>query len=397
MKIAFVALPSEEELHTTRIAPPLPLAYAAALLEQRRHIVRIYDLALAHDANLNVTLAPLRSFRPHLIVITSERAAAAQPVHQALQDTGARIMQLGASLRDGSIIQAVAQALWRANDQSARLDEQGVIFETLLAFDDDLDALPYPARHLLSLEQYPLLTLGGELQTTICVAQQGMAGALSARAPKQIVAELQSVMREHGIRHFVFSGAPVTADSVWMDELLQQLTDSGSNSRWEATVDYAVLTPELLQQMQQAGCESVCFAFVAGAVLVSREQRALLIEAAQVAHELGLGVRALIQLDPPYNMMPSLIDVSATLGLDAVQFRVEQQVEEAQVGADGVSLTEIAEMARTRYRSSRSRQFFVDRFGPQLGPMLWRVGRAGLLGRTFQRYADGGDESALAY
>jgi hypothetical protein len=46
-------------------------------------------------------------------------------------------------------------------------------------------------------------------------------------------------------------------------------------------------------------------------------------------------------------------------------------------------------MAHLRYRSRRSRQYFIERFGPQLGPMIWRVGRAGLLGRTWQRYANG--------
>jgi hypothetical protein len=54
-------------------------------------------------------------------------------------------------------------------------------------------------------------------------------------------------------------------------------------------------------------------------------------------------------------------------------------------------------MARSRYRSSRSRQFFIERFGPQIGPMLWRVGRSGLLGRTWWRYANGGEDSALVY
>jgi hypothetical protein len=53
-------------------------------------------------------------------------------------------------------------------------------------------------------------------------------------------------------------------------------------------------------------------------------------------------------------------------------------------------------MVQSRYRSSRSRQFFIERFGPRVGPMLWRVGRAGLLGRTWQRYADGGDDASGA-
>ena len=43
MRIALVAL---DYGHDSAVEPPLPLAYLAALLEQQRQIVRIYDLAL---------------------------------------------------------------------------------------------------------------------------------------------------------------------------------------------------------------------------------------------------------------------------------------------------------------------------------------------------------------
>ena len=398
MKIAFIALPRQEDVQTSRIAPPLPLGYVAALLEQRRHIVRIYDLALAHGGSLQGALAPLRSFRPQLTVVAADGSTPISEVESILGDQNIVYMRLSTALRDGSLVEALTHALLRFDSYPHRSDEQSVIFESLLACDESLDALPYPARHLLSLEQYPLLTLDGELQTTVCVAQLGQDGALTTRSPDQIAAELQSVMREHGIRHFVFTGAPITADARWLDDLLRCFALLSMSARWEAIVDYDSVTAELLERMKQAGCEVVCFSLVAGSELVQRDKRTRLTEAARQVHAAGLGVRADIQLDPPYSMMPSLIDVSATLELDTVHFHVQADTATPNViGADGVSLEEIAEMARTRYRSSRSRQFFVDRFGSQLGPMLWRVGRAGLLGRTWQRYADGGDEGALAY
>ena len=52
----------------------------------------------------------------------------------------------------------IAQALWWIDQRPKGEDEQSVIFEALLALDDDLDSLPFPARHLLPLEQYPLFT-----------------------------------------------------------------------------------------------------------------------------------------------------------------------------------------------------------------------------------------------
>ena len=92
--------------------------------------------------------------------------------------------------------------------------------------------------------------------------------------------------------------------------------------------------------------------------------------------------------------MPTLVDLAATFGLDDVRFNVPKYAtqHERMVG-DNLELDNVAEMVQSRYRSSRSRQFFIERFGPRVGPMLWRVGRAGLLGRTWQRYADGGDDA----
>lgn len=398
MKIAFVALPRPEDTRSTRIAPPLPLGYVAALLEQQRHIVRIYDLALTRSMPLTTALGPLRAYRPHLIVIATAYPSAAAQVERALDGIDATIVRMGISLREPVPGQAVAQALWRIDDRFKRRDEQSVIFEALLTLDDDLDSLPFPARHLLPLEQYPLFTPKGELQTTILAAQQLTPGTIIPRQSSLVLAELHSVVQEHGIRHFVFPSPALTNDLSALRDLLHRFMAAGLGPCWEATVDHHVLDVDLLRLCRQAGCELLSLEFAAGDVL-SHTARAALSEFVAQTHEVGIGIRATIHLEPPYNAIPALIDVSATFGLDDVQFVVDQRVEyeHERVVGDGVTLEDVAEMARSRYRSSRSRQFFIDRFGPQFGPMLWRVGRAGLLGRTWRRYASEGEEGLLAY
>ena len=103
----------------------------------------------------------------------------------------------------------------------------------------------------------------------------------------------------------------------------------------------------------------------------------------------GIFVRAQIELEPPYDAIPALVDLSATFGLDDVRFNIRQRAVAPAPTTGQPAVEQVAEMAHLRYRSRRSRQYFIERFGPQLGPMLWRVGRAGLLGRTLQRYANG--------
>jgi hypothetical protein len=390
VKIAFITLPQQEN---PVIAPPLPLTYMAALLEQQRHIVRIYDLALRGTTPIDTALAPLRAFRPHLIVAATDHDTASV-VQATLAVCDAPMLRLGTALREPAPSYAVAQALWQIDEQPHSADEQSVIFSALLALEDDLDVLPFPARHLLALEQYPLFTPTGELQTTVLAGQQIGHNTIIPRRPPLVVAELRSITREHGIRHFVFPDPPLTHDPAWLNDMLYHLATSDLGIGWEGSVRHECLTPDLLCMCRQSGCEVLCFEFDALEVLDSKSARVALSTAVEQAHRLGISVRAHIQLQPPYGAVPALVDMSATFGLDEVRFSAQQPaIAHPHTASDGLALEDVAEMARSRYRSSRSRQFFVERFGPQLGPMLWRVGRAGLLGRTWQRYADGGEDA----
>jgi hypothetical protein len=385
VKIALVALP---QLEDTPVLPPLPLAYVAAILEQQRHIVRIYDLALCGATPFAEATAPLRAFRPHVVAIAGDASASAE-IHAALSRCDTPIMNLGVVLRTFAPDQTAVQALWQMDEQPVAEDEQNVICNALLALDEDLDSLPFPARHLLHLEQYPLHTPTGELQTTLLSGQPGGESGALLRAPSQIAVEIRSIAREHGIRHVVFADPPLTHDLVWLGELLEHLAAADLGISWEGRVRHDRLSPDLLRAFRHAGCEILCFQFNAAEVLDTRNQRAAFSAIVEQAHDLGIFVRARIELEPPYDAIPALVDLSATFGLDDVRFNVRQRAVVPAPATSQPAIEQVAEMAHLRYRSRRSRQFFIERFGPQLGPMLWRVGRAGLLGRTWQRYANG--------
>lgn len=388
MKIAFIALPNED----TWITPPLPVAYLGALLEQQRHIVRMYDLALREGTTPAEILSSVQAFRPHIIVIAGNNAAACAPIEAALSALPACIVLLNLNLRSAAPAQALACALWSLEKPSDPTDEQSVIFEALMDLDDDLDALPFPARHLLSLEQYPLFTPLGELQTTLLTGQQFGADSYIPRNPALIVAELRSVAREHGIHHFIFQGPLLTADAVWLQDLLYHLTTSDVGIGWEGRADYRQLNSEVLRLCRRAGCERLCLPLDARDVLESKETRAALFRLVEQAHALGITIRAQIELNPSYTAMPMLVDIAATFGLDDVQFSMAAAPTEQQRSDISIELEHITEMVQSRYRSSVSRQFFIERFGPRMGPILWRAGRSGLLGRAWQRRADGREQ-----
>jgi hypothetical protein len=352
------------------VLPPLTLAYLATLLEQRRHIVRIYDLALEPDAALLHALQPLRSFRPQVVVVSGETpeliTAAVEALHE---DKHPRVLPVQMSRSGLDANHVCAGVLQWLDRQRASHPAPGATPPADGA-PIDLDQLPLPARHLLSLESYNLRAVGGELQTTLLIgARLDGDGRIALRSPTGIVAELRSVSQEFGMRHYLLPDTPVTMDRAWLVELLTRLCDANLGIGWEAIAAPEELDEALVAHMARAGCEGVRFRLDAAKVFESAAAREQLRRAVEQLRRHEIFIRATVKLVPPYESIPHLVDVAATFGLDDVRFDVAQ-TEAASVGADE---TQLREMARQIYDQGRDRQRFISRFGPALGNLIWRL------------------------
>lgn len=345
------------------LAPPLTLAYIATLLEQRRHIVRIYDLALDPEASLSTAFQPLRSFRPQVLVVAGEQPEMLQAAVEALhEDQHQRVLPVQIS-RSGLDANRICSGALRWIDEQRGGPEQPAA--------RSIDDLPFPARHLLSLESYDLRAVGGELQTVVLVAGLDPAGSgqLVLRSPTQIVAELRSVSHEFGLRHYLFPDVSITADRAWLVELLTRLCDSQLNIGWEASADADQLDEELSAHMARAGCEAITLHLRAASVFESADVRGRVRQAVTIARDHGVFVRAHVRLEPPYESVPHLVDVAATFNLDDVRFDVVN----AEAAGEASESTQVKELARQIYDAGRDRQRFISRFGPALGSLIWRL------------------------
>lgn len=363
--MALIALPCPGK----PVFPPLTLAYVATLLEQRRHIVRIYDMALDPEAGIDAALQPLRSFRPQVVVVAGEApeliGAAVDALHEGSHGLVLPVQMSRTGIDANHVCAGVLQ--W--------LEKQRVAHPTPgpgpgTGAPIDIDQLPLPARHLLSLESYNLRAVGGELQTTLPIgAVESADGRIALRSPTQIVAELRSVSREFGLRHYLIPDVPVTLDRAWLVELLTRLCDAKLGVSWEATVAPEQLDEALVAHMARAGCESAHFQLEAAKVFESTIARDQLRLAVEHLRSRGIFIKATVKLVPPYESIPHLVDVAATFGLDDVRFDVAK-FEAASVGADE---TQLREMARQIYDQGRDRQRFINRFGPALGNLIWKL------------------------
>ncbi len=384
MKIALITLPRPDDIHQQRLAPPLPVGYLAAMLEQARHIVRIYDLALNLHEPLSRALAPVRFFRPHVVMLAAAHDAAADDVAALLADTGAQMVRVHTPLRDiDGVIPTVARH---------STNEETVISQALGMLPNVCADL-LPARHLFALERYGMRSLNDNIQTTISVSLPGHP-ASAVRPPAAIVDEMRVIAREHGIRAVLLEGQPLTWQREWFGALIDAIRGANLDMGWEAPVDVGQLDDALLAACKAAGCEGITIAFAAEATLLTGSGRRELAEAVALAHAHGLAVRADIALAPALGGIPALIDVAATFHLDAVQFSMlpaDRTVAAAVLGAvagfDG-----LIDVARAQYQMSLSRRQYVERFGTHLGPVIWRIGRHSILGAAARRLGLSGAE-----
>lgn len=356
MNTALIALPATERL----IDPPLSLAYLATLLEQRHHIVRIYDLGLEPQINLEQLLQPLRSFRPGLVIVAGDQPDLLESALSVLpRDTIPRVLPVSMQRSGQDTLHLCSGVLqW--------LDQQRNDTETTQL---SLDRLPLPARHLLPLEQYNLRAVSGALQTTLIVGAIEHDGRFVLRQPAQIVAELRRISHEFGLRHYRIPEPAITIDRVWLSEFLAQLVVAQLAIGWEATVRAEALDAELLRQMAQAGCESLCFQLDSSNLFDPSGTRTQLYQAITLARRYGIFAHARLKLEPPYAAIPHLVDVAATFGLDAVRFEVVR----TRGLDDEPSVAQLQRMACQIYDQRRDRQRLLQQFGPLMGTLFWSI------------------------
>jgi radical SAM superfamily enzyme YgiQ (UPF0313 family) len=142
-------------------------------------------------------------------------------------------------------------------------------------FLEDLDTLPFPARHLAHNALY-VRPDTGEMQTTLvtnrgcpfsciyCLANQVAGRKNRMRSPGNILAEIRECVERYGIRNFLFRSDLFTANRVWLLELCRLIQESGLKIAWSCNSRVDTIDRELLQAMKAAGCWIIAFGVESG-------------------------------------------------------------------------------------------------------------------------------------
>lgn len=141
----------------------------------------------------------------------------------------------------------------------------------------DLDALPFPAHHLFPLEHlnkygvviFPVYTSRGcTFWCNFCSAVRMFGRGYRMRSPKNVVDELEHLVKDFGAKQFTFYDDAFSVDQNRVKEICQEIINRNLKIKWDCETRVDMVTRELLQTMKDAGCIAVWFGVEAGSQMV---------------------------------------------------------------------------------------------------------------------------------
>lgn len=167
---------------------------------------------------------------------------------------------------------------------------------------ENLDALPFPAHHLLPLESlkrmgkilFPLISSRGCVYwCDFCSTVRMFGRGYRMRSPKNVVDEMQLVHDKYGVDQVTFYDDAFTVDRDRVMKICKELHARKLNLKWDCGTRVDMVDRELLKTMHDAGCFAVWLGVESGseAILGAMNKRIKLNQtrlAYKTAHDVGL-------------------------------------------------------------------------------------------------------------
>ena len=156
---------------------------------------------------------------------------------------------------------------YRENFQPVKNDKRPFI--------DNLDILPFPARHLVDNSIYRRPD-NGKVQAVIkvargcpfhcffCLATPVSGTKVRTRSPENIVAELKECVEKYNIKNFLFWSDIFNFNREWTLELCQKIIESGLKITWSSNTRADTMDDEMAKMMYKSGCRLVSIGVESG-------------------------------------------------------------------------------------------------------------------------------------
>ena len=137
---------------------------------------------------------------------------------------------------------------------------------------ENLDDIPFPARHLWPMERirkyedmfYLMTSRGCVYWCEFCSTVRMHGRKYRVRSPKNVVDELELLHSTYGATKFTFLDDVFTLDKARTEEICREIKNRKLKIQWSCGTRVDMVTKELLVKMKDAGCNAVWFGIESG-------------------------------------------------------------------------------------------------------------------------------------
>ncbi|MBC7129905.1 cobalamin B12-binding domain-containing protein [Candidatus Bathyarchaeota archaeon] len=203
---------------------------------------------------------------PHVTVLDEETLQQNPEVDVIVRGEGEyTLLELLKELSHGGNLSKILGITFRKDGEIIRNPDRPFI--------QNLDELPFPAFHHLSLKKYqvfgknylPIITSRGcPFQCTFCMAHKMCGRRFRARSPKNVVDELEILVNHYGADAVTFYDDTFTFDLKRVFEICREMKRRGVLPPWDCRTRVDMITKELLAEMRSANCQLIHFGVESG-------------------------------------------------------------------------------------------------------------------------------------
>ena len=270
------------------VAPPLGIAYIAAVLEENGINVKIID-GSALEMTWEELEKEILKYSPDIIAITSVTPAIDQALRTA--KIAKKVCPESKIVLGGYHPTFTYNELLKNDFVDIVVIGEGeyTMLELAEAIEDDrdlrevkgiatkdfktpprpvianLDEIPFPARHLLPMDKYKILnqklpagTLisgrGCPFKCSFCASSALHGQKLRLRSAKNIVDEMEHLINDHDAEMIAFMDDTFTVNRKRVEEICTDMKKRNLDVYWGCTARVDTLSRNILEKMKDAGC-----------------------------------------------------------------------------------------------------------------------------------------------
>jgi len=281
--------------------PPMGLMYIAATLEKAGYEVKILDTQLK-QLTIEQTVEECKKIKPDMIGIGSLTSNYNKTIDfcKKLKENLNTLTIIGgphATIMPMQVLKnkcidfvirgegefSIVELVNAINSKTNLKDIAGIGFKEnnipvltkIRPRIDDLDRIPFPARHLVNLDEYrpspphykrlPTTTMftsrGCPYDCTFCNSCNIWGRAYKQRSIQNIIKEIKYLIGRYGIKDIYFWDDLFGVNRKWLEEFCDTLIKEKIDITWHCEYRANLADQEILQKMAEAGCWAIFYGF----------------------------------------------------------------------------------------------------------------------------------------